>query len=132
MDEKSTEAAIEDTTVRIYMIKDQAASKDPEYTGIVLEGVKVLQDLDNVAFAVSMLFALMYAMNLRYPGIGKLAGCEVLQRKQSRLVDPSVQVGVEPIQTTAPFYSSTNTNRHSNRKKRFSINHKWTKEVGQV
>lgn len=35
--------------------------------GIVLEGIKVLEDLDNVALAVAMLFGLMYALNLSYP-----------------------------------------------------------------
>uniref|UniRef100_A0A4W5RD71 Uncharacterized protein n=1 Tax=Hucho hucho TaxID=62062 RepID=A0A4W5RD71_9TELE len=67
MDEESTKAAIEDTAVGIYIIKDQAASEEPEDTGIVLEGVKVLQDLGNVAFAVAMLFSLMYTMHPSYP-----------------------------------------------------------------
>ena len=35
--------------------------------GIVLEGIKVLKDLDNIASAVAMLFGLIYAMNLTYP-----------------------------------------------------------------
>uniref|UniRef100_A0A673YNV7 Uncharacterized protein n=1 Tax=Salmo trutta TaxID=8032 RepID=A0A673YNV7_SALTR len=51
----------------IYIIKDHVASEEPEDTGFVLEVVKVLQDLGNVAFAVAMLFSLMYAMNLSYP-----------------------------------------------------------------
>jgi hypothetical protein len=42
MDEESTKAAFEDTTVGIYIIKDHALSEEPEDTGIVLEGVKVL------------------------------------------------------------------------------------------
>uniref|UniRef100_A0A4W5KGP4 Uncharacterized protein n=1 Tax=Hucho hucho TaxID=62062 RepID=A0A4W5KGP4_9TELE len=67
MDEESTKAAIEDTTVGIYIIKDHATSEEPEDTGIVLKGVKVLQDLGNLAFAVALLFGLMYAMNLSYP-----------------------------------------------------------------
>uniref|UniRef100_A0A8K9XW54 Uncharacterized protein n=1 Tax=Oncorhynchus mykiss TaxID=8022 RepID=A0A8K9XW54_ONCMY len=62
--ESSTVQSIEDTTVGIYIIKDHAASEEPEDTGIILEGVKVLQDLGNVAFTVAMLFGLMYAMNL--------------------------------------------------------------------
>ena len=47
-------------TVGIYIIKDHV-SEEPEDTRIILE---VLQDLGNVEFAVSMLFGLMYAMNL--------------------------------------------------------------------
>uniref|UniRef100_A0A3Q3JD36 Uncharacterized protein n=1 Tax=Monopterus albus TaxID=43700 RepID=A0A3Q3JD36_MONAL len=39
----------------------------PEDVGIVLEGINVFQDLDNVALAVAILFVLMYALNLSYP-----------------------------------------------------------------
>lgn len=68
MDEESTNAVIEETTVGdLTLSKTIAASEETEDTGIVLEGVKVLQDLGNVAFAVAMLFGLMYAMNLSYP-----------------------------------------------------------------
>ncbi|KAJ7990927.1 hypothetical protein DPEC_G00291960 [Dallia pectoralis] len=65
--DETSKTAIEETTVGIYVIKDHAASVEPEDTGIVVEGVKVLWDLENVAFAVTMLFGLMYAMNLSYP-----------------------------------------------------------------
>ncbi|KAK0144614.1 hypothetical protein N1851_016956 [Merluccius polli] len=44
----------EDTTVGIYVVKEHASS------------IKVLQDLDNVALAVAMLFGLMYVLNLSY------------------------------------------------------------------
>ncbi|XP_041863711.1 uncharacterized protein LOC121653968 [Melanotaenia boesemani] len=66
MDEESLNDAIEDTTVGIY-IQKEASSAEAEDIGIVLEGIKVLQDLDNVALAVAMLFGLMYALNLSYP-----------------------------------------------------------------
>uniref|UniRef100_A0A3P8XK63 Uncharacterized protein n=1 Tax=Esox lucius TaxID=8010 RepID=A0A3P8XK63_ESOLU len=58
---------IEESTVGIYVIKDHPASNELEDTGIVLEGVKVLWDLENVALAVAMLFGLMYAMSLSFP-----------------------------------------------------------------
>ncbi|XP_037608700.1 uncharacterized protein LOC119478205 isoform X2 [Sebastes umbrosus] len=67
MDENAVKEAIEDTTVGIYVLKEHASSDEPEDIGIVLEGIKVLQDLDNVALAVAMLFGLMFALNLSYP-----------------------------------------------------------------
>ena len=67
MDEGAIDEAIEDTTVGIYVLKQHASSDQPEDIGIVLEGIKVLQGLDNVALAVAMLFGLMYALNLSYP-----------------------------------------------------------------
>ncbi|XP_074473268.1 uncharacterized protein LOC141757015 isoform X2 [Sebastes fasciatus] len=67
MDENDVKEAIEDTTVGIYVLKEHASSDGPEDIGIVLEGIKVLQDLDNVALAVAMLFGLMFALNLSYP-----------------------------------------------------------------
>ena len=67
LDNNTITEAIEDTTVGIYVVKQHAASEEVEDIGIVLEGIKVLQDLDNVALAVSMLFGLMYVLNLNYP-----------------------------------------------------------------
>ena len=67
MGEGAIKEAIEDTTVGIYVIKEHV-SGEPEDIGIVLEGIKVLQELDNVALAVAMLFGLMYALNFSYPG----------------------------------------------------------------
>lgn len=67
MDEDAINDVIEDTTVGIYVLKVHASSDEPEDIGIVLEGIKVLTDLDNVALAVAILFGLMYALNLNYP-----------------------------------------------------------------
>ena len=66
MDEGATDAAIEATTVGIYVLKDTPDAQ-PEDIGIVLEGNKVLEDLDSVGLAVAMLFGLFYAMNIDYP-----------------------------------------------------------------
>jgi len=66
MDEVSINKAIEETTLGIYVLK-QHASDEPEDVGIVLEGMKVLQYLDNASLAVAMLFGSMYALNLSYP-----------------------------------------------------------------
>ncbi|XP_053092636.1 uncharacterized protein LOC117597938 [Pangasianodon hypophthalmus] len=67
MDEDAIKEAIEDTTVGIYVLKEYASNDEPNDIGIVLEGIKVLQCLDNAALAVAMLFGLMYALNLSYP-----------------------------------------------------------------
>ena len=50
----------------IYVVKDTASS-EPSDVRIVLEGVMVLQDLENVALASAMLFGLFYALNLQHP-----------------------------------------------------------------
>ncbi len=60
----------------IYILKSQDRSED---IGIVLEGQKVLQGLDNFALATAMLFGLMYALNLNYPPEMKCT-FEVLQK----------------------------------------------------
>lgn len=67
MDEDAIKGAIEDTTVGIYVLKEHPLSDEPEDIGIVLEGIKVLRNLENVALAVAMLFGLMYALNVSYP-----------------------------------------------------------------
>ncbi|XP_026009335.1 uncharacterized protein LOC113013020 isoform X2 [Astatotilapia calliptera] len=67
MDEDAINEAIEDTTVGIYLLKEQASADEQEDIGVVLEGIRVVKNLDNVAFAVVMLFGLMYALNLAYP-----------------------------------------------------------------
>uniref|UniRef100_A0A3P9K7A5 Uncharacterized protein n=1 Tax=Oryzias latipes TaxID=8090 RepID=A0A3P9K7A5_ORYLA len=67
MDEDSINDAIEDTCVGIYVLKEQASSAEGKDIGVVLEGIKVLQNLENVPMAVAMLFGLMYALNLSYP-----------------------------------------------------------------
>ena len=58
--------SIEDTTVGIFVVKNDATSRR-EDMGIVLEGLQILQGLDNAALAAAMLFGLMYVLNLNYP-----------------------------------------------------------------
>ncbi len=58
MEEDLLQSAIEKTTMGIFVIKD-AADNEAHDVGIVLEHVTVLQDLDSVAFATSMLFGLL-------------------------------------------------------------------------
>ncbi|XP_056222389.1 uncharacterized protein LOC130162641 [Seriola aureovittata] len=67
LDNNTINEVIEDTTVGIYVVKEHASGDEVEDIGIVLEGIKVMQDLDNVELAVAMLFGLMYVLNLSYP-----------------------------------------------------------------
>ncbi|XP_048853194.1 uncharacterized protein LOC125721182 [Brienomyrus brachyistius] len=67
MDGGAMDEAIEDTTIGIYVIKEHVSNEETDDIGIILEGIKVLKDLDNVALAVAMLFGLIYALNLSYP-----------------------------------------------------------------
>ena len=60
MEETISEGTMEKTTMGIIVLKN--TSEDD--VRIVLEGVTVIQDLDNVAFATAMLFGLIYALNL--------------------------------------------------------------------
>ncbi|XP_053347058.1 uncharacterized protein LOC128517973 [Clarias gariepinus] len=58
--------AIEGTTVGIHVARGTSSS-DCADVGVILEGVVVLEDLESVALATAMLFALFYALNMRYP-----------------------------------------------------------------
>lgn len=66
MTETTTLSAIEATTVAIYISREMPGS-DCSDVGIIIEGLVVLQDLDNVALATAMLFGLFYALNMKYP-----------------------------------------------------------------
>lgn len=66
MTEATALSAIEKTTVEICVTREMPGS-DFSDVGIIIEGVLVLQDLDNVALATALLFGLFYSLNLRYP-----------------------------------------------------------------
>ncbi|RXN03113.1 CMRF35-like molecule 4 [Labeo rohita] len=67
--DESTQMAIAETVFGIFVIRQEGAEPgdDPADVGIVLEGVEVMSELGNVAFAVVMLLGLVYALNLSYP-----------------------------------------------------------------
>ncbi|CAI5677231.1 unnamed protein product [Oreochromis niloticus] len=66
MTEATALSAIEKTTVGIYVSRDTPGNYSFD-VGIIIEGVVVLKDLDNVAIAVAMLFGLLYSVNTSYP-----------------------------------------------------------------
>ncbi|KAI9525063.1 hypothetical protein NQZ68_012576 [Dissostichus eleginoides] len=67
--DNSSQTAMAETVFGIFVIRHEGAEPgdDPENVGIILEGVEVLDELGNVSFAVAMMFALVYALNLSYP-----------------------------------------------------------------
>uniref|UniRef100_A0A1A8P6D2 Uncharacterized protein n=1 Tax=Nothobranchius rachovii TaxID=451742 RepID=A0A1A8P6D2_9TELE len=58
--------AIEKTTVGIYSNRG-APDNGISDVGIIIEGMVILQDLDNVALATAMLFGLFYSLNMTCP-----------------------------------------------------------------
>uniref|UniRef100_A0A3B3S609 Uncharacterized protein n=1 Tax=Paramormyrops kingsleyae TaxID=1676925 RepID=A0A3B3S609_9TELE len=56
------------TTIGICAIKHEGADvADPyEDVGVIIEGIQVLDNLDNVANACSMMVGLIYALNLYF------------------------------------------------------------------
>ncbi|KAF3844217.1 hypothetical protein F7725_013558, partial [Dissostichus mawsoni] len=58
MTEANTLREVEGTTVGIYVARE-TPSNDYSDVGVILEGVVVLHDLENVALAAAMLFGLM-------------------------------------------------------------------------
>ncbi|RXN13119.1 sterile alpha motif domain-containing 3-like isoform X1 [Labeo rohita] len=79
--DESTQMAIAETVFGIFVIRQEGAEPgdDPADVGIVLEGVEVMSELGNVAFAVVMLLGLVYVLNLSYPQELKYT-FEVLQK----------------------------------------------------
>uniref|UniRef100_A0A3P8SGQ8 Uncharacterized protein n=1 Tax=Amphiprion percula TaxID=161767 RepID=A0A3P8SGQ8_AMPPE len=57
----------EETTVGIFTSRRHEAQSKPDDIGIILEGQVVIQELDNVPLAISLLFGLLYALNMDYP-----------------------------------------------------------------
>uniref|UniRef100_A0AAR2L3T2 Uncharacterized protein n=1 Tax=Pygocentrus nattereri TaxID=42514 RepID=A0AAR2L3T2_PYGNA len=64
--EANTLSAIERTVVGIYVVRETPSSNSSD-VGVILEGVVVLRDLENVALAAAMLFGVFYILNMRYP-----------------------------------------------------------------
>ncbi|KAL1249593.1 hypothetical protein QQF64_020598 [Cirrhinus molitorella] len=71
MDVEHDEAqtSVRDTTLGIYVIKPEGAHAADPYqdVGIIVEGIKILENLNNVANACSLMLGLIYALNLAYP-----------------------------------------------------------------
>uniref|UniRef100_A0A8D2ZI94 Uncharacterized protein n=1 Tax=Scophthalmus maximus TaxID=52904 RepID=A0A8D2ZI94_SCOMX len=95
--EANTVSAIETTTVGIYVVKDTPSS-DYSDLGIILEGVVVLQDIENVSLATAMLFGLFYTLNIRYPTKLRYT-FEVIQRVVMELEPTELSRKVQSLKT---------------------------------
>ena len=69
-DVESRRTAMADMVCGIFVIRNKGAAEPcnaPVDVGIILDGVEVLNGLGSVPFAVTMLLALLYALNRSYP-----------------------------------------------------------------
>uniref|UniRef100_A0A671W867 Uncharacterized protein n=1 Tax=Sparus aurata TaxID=8175 RepID=A0A671W867_SPAAU len=82
--------AIKKTTVGIYVTRETPGN-DFSDVGIIIEGVVVLQDLDDVALATALLSGLFYSLNMRYPSQLRYT-FEVIQKCSSK--DSSLLLGL--------------------------------------
>ncbi|KAL0962361.1 hypothetical protein UPYG_G00339080 [Umbra pygmaea] len=60
---------MEPTVMGMYVILKEGAEPEdnPEDIGVLIEGVKVLDELGNIEDACALLFGLIYCLNLSYP-----------------------------------------------------------------
>lgn len=72
---------MDQTILGIFSIKREGAQPTDalEDVGIIIEGVEVFHDLNNIANAVAILFGLMFSLDLSYPSKLKYT-FEVLQK----------------------------------------------------
>lgn len=80
-DVEDNQEAMDQTVLGIFAIKIEGAEPTDGLAdvGMIIEGVEVLHDLDNIANAVAILFGLMYSLDLSYPTNLKYT-FEVLQK----------------------------------------------------
>ncbi|XP_060943850.1 uncharacterized protein LOC133021098 [Limanda limanda] len=93
-------AAMAETVFGVFVIRLHGAgpSENPEDVVILLEGVKVLHELRYVPFAVAMLLALVYALNLSYPRELKYT-FEALQKVIMNLDGNKLSAKVQALKT---------------------------------
>lgn len=80
-DVEDNQEAMQQMILGVFAIKKEGAEPTDslEDVGIIIEGVEVLHDLDNIANAVAILFGLIYSLDLSYPTKLKYT-FEVLQK----------------------------------------------------
>ncbi|XP_056613023.1 uncharacterized protein LOC130428796 [Triplophysa dalaica] len=63
-DAPSTQEAIQKTVMGVFVVRIEGFDIEdtPANVGVVLEGVRVLEDLNNVSYATAMLMGLIYAL----------------------------------------------------------------------
>ncbi|KAJ8014087.1 hypothetical protein DPEC_G00036610 [Dallia pectoralis] len=63
---EDAQADMDQTVIGIYVMKTQSLDVDqsPEDVGIIVEGVQVLQELEDFGQACALLFGVIYVLNL--------------------------------------------------------------------
>uniref|UniRef100_A0A8C6VB38 Uncharacterized protein n=1 Tax=Neogobius melanostomus TaxID=47308 RepID=A0A8C6VB38_9GOBI len=94
---RDVQSQMEKTVIGIYVIMHEGDGEQeaPEDVGIIIEGVTVIKDLRDVATAFSLLFGLIYVLNLNYPPDLKYTFefyQKVLMELDSRKLSKKVQV----------------------------------------
>ncbi|XP_056297690.1 uncharacterized protein LOC130211094 isoform X1 [Pseudoliparis swirei] len=69
MNRNLEEADRESATMGLHVVRKEGADagEEPEHVGVVIEGVELLSNLGSVSFGFSMLFGLIYCLNMSYP-----------------------------------------------------------------
>lgn len=99
--EATAQRAMEGTTVGIYVARETAGNAACD-VGIIIEGVVVLRDLDNVALATALLFGLFYSLNMRHPSQLR-STFEVIQNNLNGVgCDSALEKSPKPPDQTAP------------------------------
>ncbi|KAE8289473.1 hypothetical protein D5F01_LYC11174 [Larimichthys crocea] len=98
--DESSGSTMAETVFGIFVMRHEGAEPGdaPEDVGIILEGVEVLNNLGSVPFAVAMLLALVYALNLSYPPELKYT-FEALQKIIMELDDSRLSRKVQALKT---------------------------------
>ncbi|TKS74093.1 hypothetical protein D9C73_008174 [Collichthys lucidus] len=96
----SSGSTMAETVFGIFVMRHEGAEPGdaPEDVGIILEGVEVLNNLGSVPFAVAMLLALAYALNLSYPPELKYT-FEALQKIIMKLDESRLSRKVQALKT---------------------------------
>lgn len=101
MTETTTLSAIETTTVGIYISREMPGS-DCSDVGIILEGLVVLQDLDNVALATAMLFGLFLRTEHEVSATAPLHVRSAAKGGNGVRCDPTLKESTNPEIQNAP------------------------------
>ncbi|KAI5607695.1 sterile alpha motif domain-containing protein 3-like, partial [Silurus asotus] len=91
---------MKETVFGIYVVRHEGdeLNDPPEDVGVILEGVTVLCELGNVPFALAILLALVYSLNLCYPPEHKYT-FEALQKIILELNGNRISAKIQALKT---------------------------------
>lgn len=68
-EKNDAERELQQCTMSVFVIREEEDPlQPPRDVGVITEGVEVLHELPSVAHGCALLFGLIYALNLSYPG----------------------------------------------------------------